>query len=437
MSSSAAGLTTKVAPYVRRYRLLAVAAGGRRAGADRAAGPISDDRPDRGLAQRRDRPTATRRWCWRTARYSGAAASARPASAVGEVCFNTSMTGYQEILTDPPMPGRSSPSPSRISAMSAPTRGHRDRRPRRRAAWSSAAPTHRAVELARRRSSSTPGCKSHGIVGIAGVDTRRLTRLHPRPRRAQRGHRLRARRQARHRRAARRGARPGRGSKAWTSPRRSPAARATTGTRRSGQREPAMAGRTAPRFHVVAVDYGAKRNILRMLAEHGCRVTVVPATATAEDILRHKPDGIFLSNGPGDPAATGEYAVPVIARADRDRQADVRHLPRPPDAGAGARRPDPQDGHRPSRRQPPGARTWPPARSRSPARTTASSSIPTACPTGVEATHVSLFDGTNEGLRLEGQAGLLGAVPPRGQPRPAGQPLPVRALRRLDGERPK
>eukprot|EP01035_Chromulina_nebulosa_P051292 gene51292-69813_t len=68
----------------------------------------------------------------------------------------------------------------------------------------------------------------------------------------------------------------------------------------------------APRHHVVAVDYGAKRNILRCLASAGLRVTVVPATATAEDILRHKPDGVFLSNGPGDPAATGVYAVPAI-----------------------------------------------------------------------------------------------------------------------------
>ena len=68
----------------------------------------------------------------------------------------------------------------------------------------------------------------------------------------------------------------------------------------------------APRHHVVAVDYGAKRNILRCLADAGCRVTVVPATATAEDILRHAPDGVFLSNGPGDPAATAAYAVPAI-----------------------------------------------------------------------------------------------------------------------------
>jgi carbamoyl-phosphate synthase small subunit len=68
----------------------------------------------------------------------------------------------------------------------------------------------------------------------------------------------------------------------------------------------------SPRRHVVAVDYGAKRNILRSLAAAGCRVTVVPAESAAEDILRHAPEGVFLSNGPGDPAATGVYAVPAI-----------------------------------------------------------------------------------------------------------------------------
>jgi carbamoyl-phosphate synthase small subunit len=69
---------------------------------------------------------------------------------------------------------------------------------------------------------------------------------------------------------------------------------------------------TNPRFQVVAVDFGAKRNILRCLATLGCRVTVVPANATVDDVLKHKPDGVFLSNGPGDPVATGEYAVPMI-----------------------------------------------------------------------------------------------------------------------------
>ena len=69
---------------------------------------------------------------------------------------------------------------------------------------------------------------------------------------------------------------------------------------------------SAPKYKVVAIDYGAKRNILRSLASVGCDVTVLPAFATAEDILTYKPDGIFLSNGPGDPAATGIYAVPII-----------------------------------------------------------------------------------------------------------------------------
>ncbi|MCC5991218.1 MAG: glutamine-hydrolyzing carbamoyl-phosphate synthase small subunit [Rhodobacteraceae bacterium] len=69
---------------------------------------------------------------------------------------------------------------------------------------------------------------------------------------------------------------------------------------------------TAPLHKVVAIDYGAKRNILRCLASAGCDVTVLPATATAEDVLALNPDGVFLSNGPGDPAATGVYAVPMI-----------------------------------------------------------------------------------------------------------------------------
>jgi carbamoyl-phosphate synthase small subunit len=68
----------------------------------------------------------------------------------------------------------------------------------------------------------------------------------------------------------------------------------------------------APKHKVVAIDFGAKRNILRCLASAGCDVTVLPATATAQDVLALNPDGVFLSNGPGDPAATGVYAVPMI-----------------------------------------------------------------------------------------------------------------------------
>ncbi len=69
---------------------------------------------------------------------------------------------------------------------------------------------------------------------------------------------------------------------------------------------------TSPAYHVVAIDYGIKRNILRLLAGAGCKITVVPATTSADDIMALKPDGVFLSNGPGDPAETGKYAVPVI-----------------------------------------------------------------------------------------------------------------------------
>jgi carbamoyl-phosphate synthase small subunit len=73
-----------------------------------------------------------------------------------------------------------------------------------------------------------------------------------------------------------------------------------------------LGGEDPSRPHVVAVDYGNKRNIFRLLVEAGARVTVVPAQASFEEIMGHEPDGFFLSNGPGDPAATGEYAVPVI-----------------------------------------------------------------------------------------------------------------------------
>lgn len=69
---------------------------------------------------------------------------------------------------------------------------------------------------------------------------------------------------------------------------------------------------TETKYHIVAMDFGVKRNILRLMADLGCKVTILPATATADEVLSHKPDGVFLSNGPGDPAATGEYSVKAI-----------------------------------------------------------------------------------------------------------------------------
>ena len=103
-------------------------------------------------------------------------------------------------------------------------------------------------------------------------------------------------------------------------------------------------------LRVAAYDYGIKLNILRRLAAHGCKVRVFPASTPAAEVLAWKPDGIFLSNGPGDPAAV-TYAIDNIKEIAEERRADVRHLPRPSADGARARREDLQAEVRPSRRQ--------------------------------------------------------------------------------------
>jgi carbamoyl-phosphate synthase small subunit len=233
-----------------------------------------------------------------------------PGRAVGEVCFNTAMTGYQEILTDPSYAGQ-------IITFTFPHIGNVGTNPDD---IETATPAARGLVI--REAITGPAnyratqgldqwLQSHGITGLSGVDTRRLTRrirdggppngvIAYQP---DGGLDIAAMREE----AA---AWPGlegmdlaldvtcRQSYAWTE---------TTWQHGRG-----YGAQDAPKFHVVAVDYGAKRNILRMLAAHGCRVTVVPADATVDDIMRHKPDGVFLSNGPGDPAATGAYAVPVL-----------------------------------------------------------------------------------------------------------------------------
>jgi carbamoyl-phosphate synthase small subunit len=236
--------------------------------------------------------------------------------AVGEVCFNTAMTGYQEILTDPSYAGQiitftfphignvgtneedietvnlaATPGPCGAILHSAITAPSNYRASRHLDAW----------------------LKSRGVIGLCGLDTRALTAL------------------------IRENGMPNAviahepsGKFDLAALKREAAAwpgllgmdlvpMVTSGQRFTwdqtpwrfgegyGQLDPADA-----EFHVVAIDYGIKRNILRQLAGNGCRVTVVPAQTSAADILALKPDGIFLSNGPGDPAATGQYAVPVI-----------------------------------------------------------------------------------------------------------------------------
>ncbi|MBU8540691.1 glutamine-hydrolyzing carbamoyl-phosphate synthase small subunit [Falsiroseomonas tokyonensis] len=232
------------------------------------------------------------------------------ATTVAEICFNTSMTGYQEVLTDPsyagqticftfPHIGNVGANPEDIEAVTPAARGLIVKQDLTEPA------NYRATRHL------DDWLKSHGVPGIAGIDTRALT-IRIRDGGAPNGVL----------------AHPADGrfdipalvaqAKAWPGLEGMDLAKEVS-TRQSyswdetewawGQ---GFGSQTAPKVKVVAVDYGAKRNILRCLAAAGCAVTVVPATATAEDILSHKPDGVFLSNGPGDPAATGAYAVPAI-----------------------------------------------------------------------------------------------------------------------------
>jgi carbamoyl-phosphate synthase small subunit len=234
--------------------------------------------------------------------------------AVGEVCFNTAMTGYEEILTDPSYAGQ-------IITFTFPHIGNVGTNEDDIETVNLAAtPGARGVVL--HSAITAPSnyratrhldqwLKSRGVIGLAGIDTRALTAF------------------------IREKGMPNAVIAHEPSGRFDLAALAreasewpgllgmdlvpmvTTGQRFTWLETPwswdeGYGELREPEFHVVAIDYGIKRNILRQLAGNRCKVTVVPAQTSAADILALKPDGIFLSNGPGDPAATGEYAVPVI-----------------------------------------------------------------------------------------------------------------------------
>ncbi|MDE2374334.1 MAG: glutamine-hydrolyzing carbamoyl-phosphate synthase small subunit [Hyphomicrobiales bacterium] len=235
--------------------------------------------------------------------------------AVGEVCFNTAMTGYEEVLTDPSYAGQ-------IVTFTFPHIGNVGTNEEDIETVNLAAtPGARGVILHAAITSpsnyrATRGLdqwlKSRGVIGLAGIDTRALTafiREKGMPN-AVIAHEPSGRFDL---------AALKKEAKAWPGlvgmdlvP------MVTTGQRFTWTETPWRWGegygqmREPADFHVVAIDYGIKRNILRQLADAGCQVTVVPARTSAADILALKPDGIFLSNGPGDPAATGAYAVPVI-----------------------------------------------------------------------------------------------------------------------------
>ena len=173
----------------------------------------------------------------------------------------------------------------------------------------------------------------------------------------------------------------------------------------------------SPNLHVVAIDYGAKLNILRCLVSAGCRVTVVPATTRAEDIFALKPDGVFLSNGPGDPAATGVYAVPVI-KAVLDRGLPLFGICLGHQMLAlalGGRTTKMPRGHR-------GANH--PVKDLQTGKVEITSQnhgfmvLPETLPQNAEVTHVSLFDGSNEGLRLKDKPAFSVQYHPEASPGP-------------------
>jgi carbamoyl-phosphate synthase small subunit len=235
----------------------------------------------------------------------------------GEICFNTAMTGYQEVMTDPsyegqvvtftfPHIGNVGCNEEDIESLDMPVRG--------------------ACGLVIRESVTAPSnfraqkhlndwLKHRGVTGISGIDTRALTR-HIRLNGAQNvliayfdkpASKLNIK--ALQKQLAAVPSLKGMELAAKVSVQENYDWQISRWKLGEGYRNVHKI-----QHHVVAVDYGEKLNILRCLASLGCKITVVPAKTSAEDILRLKPDGIFLSNGPGDPAATGVYALPIIRK---------------------------------------------------------------------------------------------------------------------------
>lgn len=230
--------------------------------------------------------------------------------AVGEVCFNTAMTGYQEVMTDPsyagqiinftfPHIGNVGTNPEDVEALNPHALG--------------AIVRQDVTDPSNFRSTQhfDAWMKGNGRIGISGVDTRALTRL---IRVAGAPNAVIAHSASGDFDVPALLAR----AKAWAGLEGMDLAKDVTTLQTygwdqglwklgSGYAQPAKGSKK-----VVAIDYGIKHNILRNLVDVGCDVTIVSATATFEEIMAHAPDGLFLSNGPGDPAATGVYAVPVI-----------------------------------------------------------------------------------------------------------------------------
>jgi carbamoyl-phosphate synthase small subunit len=234
--------------------------------------------------------------------------------AAGEVCFNTAMTGYQEILTDPSYAGQ-------IVTFTFPHIGNvgtndEDIETVNMAALSGVRGVVLKADITnpanyRAAERLDAWLKKRNIVGITGIDTRALTAM-IREKGMPNGVVAHSPDGYFHEPSMISELKNFPGLEGLDLAKEVTTAQTYKWDQTPWQWDKGYGKLEDPQFHIVAVDYGAKRNILRQLADQGARVTVVPATATAKDILAHNPDGIFLSNGPGDPAATGKYAVPTI-----------------------------------------------------------------------------------------------------------------------------
>ncbi len=234
--------------------------------------------------------------------------------AVGEVCFNTAMTGYQEILTDPSYAGQ-------IITFTFPHIGNVGANPQDAETASPAAKSGlRGVVM---RESVTPPASFRAktpfdewlmrsnIIGLSGIDTRALTQA-IRETGMPSGVIAHDPEGALDIDAARAQAKSWPGLEGMDLAREVTCARSYASDETCWEWSRGFGKMQSPVRHVVVVDFGVKKNILRCLAQRGCKLTVVPAATSAEDILAHRPDGVFLSNGPGDPAATGTYAAPTV-----------------------------------------------------------------------------------------------------------------------------
>ena len=335
--------------------------------------------------------------------------------AVAELCFNTAMTGYQEIMTDPSYAGQ-------IVTFTFPHIGNTGINPEDDETADPVAagmvvkwdPTEPSNWRATRDLEGWLAAR--GRIGIGGVDTRRLTRAI----RQQGAPHVALAHDPEGRfdiEALVAEARAFRGLEGVDLARDVTCAQSYRWDETKWAWPDGHGRQDAPTRKVVAIDYGAKRNILRSLAHVGCDVTVLPATATADDVRALEPDGLFLSNGPGDPAATGEYAVPVI------REMVESGLPvfgiclghQMLAMALGARTVKMNHGHHganhPVQRRRDGKVE---ITSMNHGFTVDAQSLPE----GVEETHVSLFDGSNCGIRLSGRPVFSVQYHPEASPGP-------------------